>query len=58
MTRLVLAIVAATFLSGCQHRQATDPFWGQTTVPPPATDPIGTPVITPDTRNPCRHSPS
>ena len=32
MTRLVLAIVAAMALSGCQHsgQQVIDPFWGRT----------------------------
>ena len=49
MTRLVLAIVAATALSGCQHsgQQAIDPFWGRTTVPSPATGSIGAPIVTP-----------
>ena len=57
MTRLVLAIVAATLLSGCQQKQATDPFWGQTTVPPPATGSIGTPVITPGYTQPLPSQP-
>jgi hypothetical protein len=47
MKRLALAIVVATALSGCQHsgQQAIDPFWGHTTVPPPPTGSIGTPMI-------------
>ena len=58
MTRLVLAIIAAVALSGCQHsgQQAIDPFWGRTTVPPPATGSIGTPIITPGYQQPCRHN--
>lgn len=49
MMRLVLAIVAATALCGCQHsgQQAIDPFWGRTTVPAPATGSIGAPIVTP-----------
>ena len=48
MTRLVLAIVAATALCGCQHSgQVTDPFWGRTTVPSPATGSIGAPIASP-----------
>ncbi len=49
MTRLVLAIVAAMALSGCQHsgQQVIDPFWGRTTVPPPATGSIGAPIGSP-----------
>ena len=45
MMRLVLAIVAAMALSGCQHsgQQAIDPFWGRTTVPSPATGSIRRP---------------
>ena len=61
MTRLAFAIVVATAVSGCQHsgQQAIDPFWGQTTVPSPATGSIGVspgysqplqqPIITPGT---------
>lgn len=47
MTRLVLAIVAATVFSGCQHsgQQAIDPFRGRTTVPSPATGSIGAPIV-------------
>ena len=38
MKRLVLAILTAAVMSGCQHsgQQVIDPFWGRTTVPPPA----------------------
>ena len=54
MTRLVLAIVAAMALSGCQHggQQAIDPFWGRTTVPAPATGSIGAPIISPGCQQP------
>ena len=54
MMRLVLAIVAAMALSGCQHggQQAIDPFWGRTTVPAPATGSIGAPIISPGCQQP------
>ena len=44
MKRLTLATVAAIALGGCrnQGQQVVDPFWGRTTVPPPATGTIGT----------------
>ena len=47
MTRFLLAIVAATAFSGCQHsgQQVIDPFWGHTTVAPPATGSIGAPIV-------------
>ena len=59
MTRLVLAIVAAMALSGCQHsgQQAIDPFWGHTTVPPPPTGSIGTPIISPGCPQPLQAQP-
>ena len=54
MTRLVLAMVAAMVLSGCQHsgQQVVDPFWGRQTVPPPATGSICTPAINPGCQQP------
>ncbi len=54
MVRLVLAIVAAMALSGCQHsgQQAIDPFWGRTTVPAPPTGSIGAPIVSPGCQQP------
>ena len=56
MTRLVLAVIAAMALSGCQHsgQQAIDPFWGQQRVPPPPTGSVGARWSTRRTRKPGR----
>ena len=56
---LVLAMIAATALSGCQHsgQQAVDPFWGRTTVPSPATGSIGAPIISPGCPQPLQPQP-